>query len=507
MQSLAGVISRSSGAVMLCAIAAVSAAPAVVWAWGAEGHRITGLVATDLLTPKARIRLNQLIPNADLADIALYMDINRQDLAAAIPGSDKWHYDNEPVCKTKSYAQYCPNGDCASSKIPVFFKILSDPASTPEAKVQAIRFLVHMIGDIHQPLHAADDEDLGANLKFVLMPDAIFNPPTDVVPPRRLHAVWDSDLVKLTTRGSSEADYAKQLLARYRDGNIAAWQAGTVRDWMKESWTLSRTVTYGKLPGFVCGREWPSSQAAPQRLTQAYVDAALEPIPAQLAKAGARIAWVLNTALDADPAAAAGNAPVPDAAFMTLHKMFIGKWNGSLEYRDYRTDQRVTLPTTLEVAPRVSAEGADLACQYTYDDGPGKIIKSIALVRIEAEPARYSSRAVNGSKRDEYRIIEGLADFQARGEGTLVMLGTGTENEQPVEVRSTLTLSAKEYSLLRETRLAGQAFAFRHVYKFTRVSATDAAVVKPKPQALKPQPNTSPRSRAGGREDRQGVEN
>ena len=312
MQSLAGIFRRRSGALMLGAIVALSVAPAAAWAWGAEGHRIPGLVASDLLTPKARIRLNQLIPNADLADIALYMDINRPDLAAAIPGSDKWHYDNEPVCKIRSYAEYCPNGDCASNKIPVYFKVLSDPASSAEAKVQAIRFLVHMIGDIHQPLHAADDDDLGANLKFVLMPDAIFNPPAEAMPPRRLHAVWDSDLVKLTTRGTREADYAKQLLARYRDSNIAGWQSGTVRDWMKESWTLSSTITYGKLPGFACGQEWPASQTAPQRLTQAYVDASLEPIPAQLAKAGARIAWVLNTALD--PQASTAQASGTDNA-------------------------------------------------------------------------------------------------------------------------------------------------------------------------------------------------
>ncbi|HEX9389892.1 MAG TPA: S1/P1 nuclease [Usitatibacteraceae bacterium] len=499
MQSSAGILRRCAAIAMLGAVALVSAAPASLWAWGAEGHRITGLVAAELLTPKARLRLNQLIPGADLADIALYMDINRQDLATAIPGSDKWHYDNEPVCKTKTYAEYCPNGDCASSKIPVYFKVLTDPASSAEARVQAIRFLVHMIGDIHQPLHAADDNDQGANLKFVSMPDA----PADL-PPRRLHAVWDSDLVKLTTRGSSEADYARQLLARFGDSNIAAWQSGTVRDWMKESWTLSSTVTYGKLPGFVCGQEWLSSPAAPQRLTQAYVDAALEPIPAQLAKAGARIAWVLNTALEAGPSVAGAAAAAPDAAFMKLHRMFVGKWNGSLEYRDFRSDRRATLPATLEIAPRVAADGAELVYQYVYDGGPGKVVKSVAMVRIDPAEARYSSRVPNSDQRDDYRIVDGLADFLVRGEGTLLLLGTGIENEQPVEVRSTLTINAKEYSLLRETRSAGQEFAFRHAYKFTRA---DAGALKSKSDALKLPPIVSPRPRAGGREDRQGVEN
>ena len=491
---------------MLCAVALGSAAaftPGRVAAWGAEGHRITGLVATDLLTAKARIRLNQLMPNADLAEIALYMDINRQELATLIPGSDKWHYDNEPVCKTKTYAQYCPNGDCASNKIPVYAKRLSDPAASAEEKVQAIRFLVHMIGDIHQPLHAADDDDLGANLKFVLMPDAVFNTPTDSLPPRRLHAVWDSDLVKLSTRGSSETDYAKLLLTRYGGSDVGAWQASTVRDWMKESFTLSRNITYGKLPGFTCGAEWPSSQISPRRQTQAYVDAAVVPIPAQLAKAGARIAAVLNAGLDPD--AASASAPVPDAAFLKLHKVFVGKWNGSLEYRDFRNDKRVTLPATLEIEPRASAEGGELLTQYVFDDGPGKIVRSAALVRIDAAVARYSSRAPNAAKRDDYRIAEGLSAFAEKGEGTMVLLATGTENDQPVDVRTTLDVNENQYSLLRETRLAGQEFQFRHVYKFVRVSGVDAALAKPKAESIKAPPNTAPRARPGTREDKQGY--
>ncbi len=497
MRPIADGFKRCANFLAIVGLALAVLLPESGWAWGAEGHRVTGLVASELLTPKARLRLNQLIPNSDLADIAIYMDVNRQDLAIAIPGSDKWHYDNEPVCKTKTYAEYCPDGNCASSKIPVFFKVLADPASSDQARAQAIRFLVHMIGDIHQPLHAADDEDLGANLKFVTMPDA----PADL-PPRRLHAVWDSDLVKLITRGRSEPDYARQLLGAYDDKQIAAWQTGSIRDWMKESWTLSSTITYGKLPGFSCGQPWPSSQAAPQALTRGYVDAALEPIPAQLAKAGARIAWVLNTALDPKPSAAVAPA-VTDPAFLKLHRALIGKWNGTLEYRDYRSDRRVTLPTTLEIAPQMSAEGAELVYQYVYDDGPGKIVRSTALVRIDPAESRYSSRAPNAEKRDDYRIVEGLADFLARGEGSLLMLGKGIENDQPVEVRSTLTINGRDYSLLRETRLAGQEFAFRHVYKFARVDGA----AKAKTETTKPAPIISPRPRPGGREDRQGVEN
>ena len=278
----------------------IMAAPTAAFAWGAEGHRVTGLVAADLLTPKARLRMNQLMPGADLADIALYMDINRRELSEQIPGSDKWHYDNQPVCKIKPYAEYCAGGNCASAQIPVYFAVLGNTAATQEARVQALRFLVHMVGDIHQPLHAADDDDLGANLKFVLVPGNDMQ--------RRLHSVWDSDLVKLAIRGQSEADYARSLLTRYREKEIPQWQqangiaVGTaiaVSAWMNESYELSKNITYAKLPNFACGKDWPSSLTAPVMLPQTYMDAAGEVIGPQLAKAGARIASLINLALDA----------------------------------------------------------------------------------------------------------------------------------------------------------------------------------------------------------------
>ena len=76
--------------------------PNIASAWGSEGHRVTGLIAAELLTPRARIRLNDLIPGADLGDMANYIDLNRDMLSQLIPNSDKWHYDNQPVCLTQT---------------------------------------------------------------------------------------------------------------------------------------------------------------------------------------------------------------------------------------------------------------------------------------------------------------------------------------------------------------------------------------------------------------------
>lgn len=266
-------------------------------AWGSEGHRVTGLVASELLTPKTRLRLNQIIDGSGspegLADMTLFMDINRKELSEKVPGSEKWHYDNQPVCKTLTLDQYCPKGDCASAKIPALFRKLKDTATPKEERAQALRFLVHMIGDIHQPLHAADDGDLGANLKFVLIPESDQG--------RRLHGVWDSDIVKRALKGSNESDYAKELVKKYRE-QITKWQSGnvenSVRDWMNESHSLSKLVTYNNLPNFTCGKEWESTIVTPVQLSEYYMTSATATVPAQLTKAGARIALVLNSALE-----------------------------------------------------------------------------------------------------------------------------------------------------------------------------------------------------------------
>lgn len=290
------------------ALALPAAIPQAAWAWGNEGHRVTGLVADGLLTARTRIRLNHLVPNYNLGDFANQMDVFRPALTLEIPGSDKWHYDNQPICGVKAYDAYCPNGECASSKIPLYFKVLGDAKVSDEARAQAAMFLVHMVGDIHQPLHAADDGDRGGNDKNVMYPG--------VEMPRNLHRVWDSELPKTLLRGMNEAEFAGQLVARYKGKEVAQWQQGEVRDWMNESHALSQKIVYGKLPEFTCGEKWPMEKVV--GLPQSYVDAATEILPVQLAKAGARIAWLLNRALDPAPdtkpaAAAKPAAPAPAA--------------------------------------------------------------------------------------------------------------------------------------------------------------------------------------------------
>ena len=247
-------------------------------AWGYDGHRVAADIATGQLSVKTKVRLNELMPGVDLADIASYMDEERNALKSQIPGSEKWHYNNIPICESASDAEVCPNGNCATARIDQLAKLLADRNTDQNTRIFAVKALVHLIADIHQPLHAADNHDHGGNNVDI----GRYN----------LHGEWDSGLLKKLTRGQSVDRFAADLGSRYRLV-IANAQNGTPEKWASESHELARKVAYGMLPGFSCGRPAPSLD----RLPSSYYEAAMPVVESQLAKAGARIAYVLNWAL------------------------------------------------------------------------------------------------------------------------------------------------------------------------------------------------------------------
>jgi hypothetical protein len=305
-----------------------SLASASAFGWGFEGHRITGLVAEQLLTPKAKQEVEALLEGGSLADAATYPDYFREALKREIPGSDKWHYDNRQVCRDgKRGVDYCQDGNCASMQIPRLFSVLRDAKRSKEDRLLALRFLVHIVGDIHQPLHASDDDDLGGNRKIVLMPGEVPVPVGSDRLPRNLHLTWDVEFVKRSLGVTSEQDYAKLLVDTHKD-RFAQWMRGDGDAWMAESYGLARRLVYGKLDGFACGeingrkvgtRSGSAWTDAPLQLTDDYVNGAVGIVPPLLARAGARIGGVLNAALDPLPAGkkSLGDVAAPGASSAT----------------------------------------------------------------------------------------------------------------------------------------------------------------------------------------------
>lgn len=259
-------------------IAATLCSPA--HAWGSRGHRITGQVAEALLTGTARREVRALLEQKELDTAATFMDAEREALEQRWPESPRWHYDNWPACGSES--RYCADGHCATRQIERFRKVLGDRSAPQSERALALKLLVHMLGDLHQPLHMADNADRGGNDVQVELDGKVY----------RLHEVFDTVSVKQVGGKHSARRYAASLLKRY-DARVADWRRGTLGDWAQESHALAVREVYGALPGFACNAHSPDII----ELSPAYLQRMREYIPEQLTKAGIRIAVLLNRTL------------------------------------------------------------------------------------------------------------------------------------------------------------------------------------------------------------------
>lgn len=170
---------------------------------------------------------------------------------------------------------------------------------------------------------------------------------------------------------------------------------------------------------------------------------------------------VLEAAL-ADRGAPPMASPSPDAA--PILRRLAGVWRGTLEYRDFSSDQRVTLPTTLDATLTTDAQAVSFA--FTYDDGPGKTVRGGYTVSLDLGEEILSKAKTDGAEL--FRLTRARDPSSLEGE-VLQLWGRGNENDAPVDVRETLTIAPNRLTLLRETRPKDAAFAFRHVYTLDRV--------------------------------------
>jgi hypothetical protein len=176
-------------------------------------------------------------------------------------------------------ARDCPKGDCVIAKIEDFQKVLKDPATPPVQRKEALMFVVHFVGDMHQPLHCADNSDQGGNKVMVKFGDR----PTDR--PYNLHSLWDGGLLgKMPKEDDLFAVYSQESAAHAKK-----WAKGTVEDWAEQNHKVAQKITYGKLPKVAPG--------TPEPIDAAYEKKADLVIQLQIEKAGARLARVLNEAL------------------------------------------------------------------------------------------------------------------------------------------------------------------------------------------------------------------
>jgi hypothetical protein len=241
--------------------------------WGNEGHSLIARIAGEQLTPAARARVLALLgPDKPLASIASWADEVRRSRAESGP----WHFiDIQIADRHLDMARDCPKNDCVIAKIAAFQSVLRDPAATPLQQREALMFIVHFVGDMHQPLHCSDNHDRGGNGQRVHFNGRDTN----------LHSVWDSGLLgRMPAEDQLFAIYSPESKRRARK-----WDKGTPADWADEIHRKSVKITYGKLPKAAPGAILP--------LGGKYEKAAGSLLREQIEKAGARLAFVLNSTL------------------------------------------------------------------------------------------------------------------------------------------------------------------------------------------------------------------
>jgi hypothetical protein len=241
-----------------------------VWSWGRIGHRVVARMAEERLTPHALVVVHDLLgPGVSLADISTWADEQRE-----IPGTGPWHYVNVPITESRYDPKFCQTGGCIVSKIEDFKRVPQDPKAGKIEKQQALKFLIHLIADLHQPLHVGDTGSRGGNLIQVRFFNAGSN----------LHRVWDSQIMQ--RHSASEQVWIGDLNAVTNPKLTAEWSKGTPEEWGTESLQAAKEAYRLKGTKMV--------MQSGVNLGDDYCSMALPITQRQLAKAGLRLAYTLN---------------------------------------------------------------------------------------------------------------------------------------------------------------------------------------------------------------------
>jgi nuclease S1 len=274
------------------------AAPGRALAWGDPGHRIVAHLAARLLTESAGHQVSELlVENESLDTVAVWADTLRGSFntPGIRPETPRWHFVDIPLQADYDAARDCPetpNGGCVVSAVAMFQGVLASkrPGYYANSRAEALKFLVHLVGDLHQPLHCVDDQDAGGNLKRVVWLGGEVS---------KLHAVWDDGILGESMRRAGLADalkYADRLFAELsapqrQEASPPASTTPTVVDratletWARAAHAIARHA-YADIGAKDANNRY--------HLGTAYYTAHKAEVDDQLKRAGIRLARILN---------------------------------------------------------------------------------------------------------------------------------------------------------------------------------------------------------------------
>jgi hypothetical protein len=260
-------IRHARWAAACCLLLALNAAPA--WSWGPLGHRIIARIAAREAGSKARSRLSFYIGrDVAIEDAALWAN----DLQTERPETARWHFIQiPPNAMELDLKQQCPEGECITVKVREFEGIARLGIRDRSEIEEAVKLLLHLVGDLHQPLHAGYAEDQGGKSIPVVLDGRAMS----------LYDAWDAALVERL--GTDDAAIAERLIQNTTSEQRQRWCRGNLRDWTWETHLLAARLAYGALPS-----------GSPKTLGSDYLIQANEVVETQLKKAGVRLAKILD---------------------------------------------------------------------------------------------------------------------------------------------------------------------------------------------------------------------
>ena len=242
--------------------------PIQTMAWGQLGHRIVGQIAESYLNPKAKLAVRGILGNETLAMCANWADFVKSD--KAFDYLSNWHYINFPGGLSSTELQGIMKADTATdayTQINFLVKELKNRGLAQDKKVMYLRLLVHLVGDINQPMHTGHVEDKGGNdVKLSWFGKS-----------SNLHAIWDSELIE--SQELSYTEYAKAINF-CTPQQRAQWQNDPLSKWVEDSYRVSQKLY--------------SSVTLGDKLSYRYIYDNLETANQQLLKGGVRLGGLLN---------------------------------------------------------------------------------------------------------------------------------------------------------------------------------------------------------------------
>ena len=274
---------------LLTALVLMFAPLAPAQAYWEYGHETVAQIAQANMSPMARANMQRLLRAApmlgtpkcamrNIGDVSVWADCIKGD-RVRWGYTNSWHYQNVDICKPFDLKSACADGNCVSVQIDRNFALLANKSLPAHVRLEALAFLVHFVGDIHQPLHAGDRSDRGGNdLKTTY----------GVMPGYNLHSVWDG---LLADRAISAAPV---IVRTFSPAEKSAVEQGNVRSWSEENWAVSKEIAYPRaMDRDPCG----AKPAAPVVIDEADVTAARTALRQQVERGGIRLARLLDAAL------------------------------------------------------------------------------------------------------------------------------------------------------------------------------------------------------------------